>query len=187
MNNNDNFKISPFALNQIKKNSSWYMTLGIGLVILGSLAILFSFISTIVSVVYLGIFIIILGIFEAVKAFKINLWANFFLHLFLSILYIVCGLFITINPTASALSITFLLAIFFVVTGILRIIFGLAKHVPHRIWLVINGIVTLLLGLLIWYEWPYSGLWVIGTFIGIDTIFTGWTWIMLSAEAKKLK
>lgn len=187
MNNHDIFQINPHALKQLKKNSSWYLALGIGLVTLGSLATIFSFISTIVSVIYLGIFIIILGLFEGVKALKIHLWSNFFLHLFLSILYIIIGIFIILNPAASALSLTFLLSIFFVVSGIMRIIFGLSKHVPHRIWLVINGIVTLILGLLIWYEWPYSGLWVIGTFIGIDTILTGWTWIMLSIEAKKLK
>ncbi len=187
MNNNNDFQIHPHVLRQIQENRNWYLGLGIGLVVLGSLAIIFSFLSTLISVVYLGLLIIIVGIFEGVKAFKINLWANFFLHLFLSIFYIVGGFFITLNPALSALSLTLLLAIFFVVSGILRIIFGLAKHVPHKGWLILNGVVTLALGLLIWYEWPYSGLWVIGTFIGIDAIFTGWTWIMLSMATKKLK
>ena len=59
--------------------------------------------------------------------------------------------------------------------------------IPHKGLLLFNGIITLILGILIWAEWPFSGLWVIGTLVGIDAIFTGWTWILLSLKAKNLK
>lgn len=91
------------------------------------------------------------------------------------------------NPKASATSLTLILGIFFVLSGLLRIIFSMVRDSPHRGWLFINGILTLILGILIWYEWPYSGLWVIGTLVGIDTIINGWTWVMLSLIARKLK
>jgi uncharacterized membrane protein HdeD (DUF308 family) len=58
--------------------------------------------------------------------------------------------------------------------------------VPHKGWILISGAITLLLGILIWAQWPYSGLWVIGTFIGIDMILTGITWVQLSLIAKNL-
>jgi uncharacterized membrane protein HdeD (DUF308 family) len=57
---------------------------------------------------------------------------------------------------------------------------------PEWRWLLLNGAVTLLLGFLIWKQWPFSGLWVIGLFIGIDLIFTGWAWVMLSLTARRL-
>jgi len=180
-------KIDLSALNQLKTNWKWYLVLGIGLIIFGSLAAIFSIISTLVSVIYLGSFIIVLGFFEGAKSFKINKWSSFFLHLFLSILYIVGGFFILLNPTVNALSLTLLLAIFFIVAGILRIIFSFSSNVPHKTWIFLNGILTLILGILIWRQWPYSGLWAIGTLVGIDAIFTGWTWIMLSLEAKNIK
>ena len=45
---------------------------------------------------------------------------------------------------------------------------------------------TLLLGILIWVQWPVSGLWVIGLFVGIDMIFAG-TWLtMLALTARRL-
>jgi uncharacterized membrane protein HdeD (DUF308 family) len=46
--------------------------------------------------------------------------------------------------------------------------------------------VTLLLGILIWAQWPVSGLWVIGLFVGIDLIFSGWSWVALALAARSL-
>ncbi|MDR3646249.1 MAG: HdeD family acid-resistance protein [Candidatus Babeliales bacterium] len=175
------------ALNQLKENRGWYLALGIGLVALGILAVLFSIISTELMVIYLGAVLFVFGVFEVVKALKLSHWSNFFLHLFLGILYIVASIFIVIHPLANALSLTLLLAVFFVVAGIARIVFSFTNHVRNRGWLLLNGLVTLLLGILIWVQWPYSGLWVIGTIVGIDAIFTGWTWIILAIEAKNIK
>jgi uncharacterized membrane protein HdeD (DUF308 family) len=181
MNNQENYKD---ALRQLKAHANWYLILGIGLVIVGSLAVVFSLLSTLLSVIYLGAFLVMLGAFEAVRSFKAVGWSSF-LHILLAILYVISGLFIVINPGSSALSLTLLLGIFFVISGIMKIITSFVSVVPQqRTWLLLNGILTLFIGIFIWYEWPYSGLWVIGTFVGIDTIFTGLTWIMLSLAAK---
>jgi len=189
MNNNNN-KLDTTnpaqAIAQLKKNSSWYLLLGIGLIILGSLAVIFSYYSTVFSVIYLGLLLIAVGGFEIFQAFKVSRWSTFFLDLILGILFIVGGIFMVIDPTVNAINLTLFLAIFFVVSGILKVIFAYSKDIPHKFWLVLNGVLTFILGLLIWKQWPYSGLWVIGMFVGIDSIFTGWTWIMLSLAAKKI-
>jgi uncharacterized membrane protein HdeD (DUF308 family) len=49
-----------------------------------------------------------------------------------------------------------------------------------------DGIVTLILGLLVWRQWPSSSLWVIGTLVGISMIFTGATRLMISLAARRL-
>lgn len=175
------------ALRQLKENWGWLMALGIAMLIIGTLAIIFSFTSTIISVIYFGALLLTAGIMEGIKSTRVSQWSTFFLHLFLSILYIVGGIFIMIHPAVNAITLTLVLAIFFVISGILRMIFSLGRQLPHRSWLFISGILTLLLGILIWQQWPYSGLWVLGTFLGIDLIFTGWTWIMLSMAAKEMK
>ena len=51
----------------------------------------------------------------------------------------------------------------------------------------INGICTTILGILIWQQWPVSGVWALGLLLGVDMIFTGWTWIMLSLAAKSIR
>lgn len=183
----DNNKISPEAIMQFKENSSWYLILGLLLVVLGSLAIIFSAWSTIVSVIYLGSMLVALGLFKAIKAYKVSKWSNFFLNIFLSVLYTVFGFFIVFYPGINAITLTLFFAILFIISGITRIIFAIGKYTPQRGLLIINGIITLILGGLIWYQWPSSGLWVIGTFVGIEAIFTGFNWIMLSLHAKELK
>jgi uncharacterized membrane protein HdeD (DUF308 family) len=42
------------------------------------------------------------------------------------------------------------------------------------------------MGFLLLAQWPASGLWVIGLFVGIDLIFRGWTWIRLALDLHKM-
>lgn len=179
--------INSLSLKQLKENWNWYLILGISLVVVGTLALIFSYATTLFSVIYLGIFLMVIGVIEGIQSFKLSQWSNFFLHLFLGILYFIGGLFLIIYPTINAVSLTLLLAVFLIVSGILKIFFAFTKKTPHKGALIFSGILTVILGCLILYQWPLSGLWVIGMFVGIDAIVTGWTWILLSLQAKKLK
>jgi uncharacterized membrane protein HdeD (DUF308 family) len=172
---------------RLSKNWYWYLFLGISLVVFGTLAILFSYTATIFSVIYLAGLLLIVGVIELVQAFKMRFWNKFFLHLILAILYLAAGGFILTNPALNAIYLTLLLALFFVCSGLLKIFFALTHKLPHRGWIILSGGLSLLLGILIWQQWPVSGLWVIGFFVGIDALFTGWSWIMLALMAKRLK
>jgi uncharacterized membrane protein HdeD (DUF308 family) len=57
---------------------------------------------------------------------------------------------------------------------------------PHWGWVLFGGVLNLLLGILIWWGWPASALWVIGLFVGIDMIYNGWTWVVLALSLKRL-
>jgi len=185
MDNYFNNELTPAAEKQLRENKGWFHMLGIGLIALGTLAIVFSLTSTLITVMFIGLCMAIFGAFEAIKAFKMSQWSNFFLHLFLGLLYLVGGAFTAFNPTINALSLTMLLSIFFVVAGLLRVYFALTNKLPNRFAALLNGILTIVLGGLLWYQWPVSGLWAIGTLLGIDAIVTGWNWIMLSWNADK--
>lgn len=177
----------PLSLKQLKENWAWYLVFGIAMSIFGIFATVYSFTATLFSIIYFGITLIILGIFEVVQAFKLNRWSNFFLHMFLGILYSVGGFYMLYNPLINALTLTLLFSFFFIISGILKVIFSLLNKMPHKIWLLINGILTTVLGILILQQWPISGLWAIGLMLGVDMIFTGWTWIMLSLAAKNIE
>ena len=62
----------------------------------------------------------------------------------------------------------------------------MSTHFQHWVWLLLNGIVSLVLGILIWRGWPETGYWVIGMFIGIDMLFYGWSLVMLSMGIRSL-
>jgi uncharacterized membrane protein HdeD (DUF308 family) len=171
----------------LQHNAPWFLTLGISLVLLGTLALCFSFFTTLISIFYLGIMLVVLGIFEAVQSVNVRYWSKFFLHVLLSVLYLVGGVMIIMHPLISEVNITLFLCFFFIVTGIFKIIFALTHHMVNKGWNILDGIVSLLLGILILQELPEAGLWVIGMFVGINMLLTGWTWIMLSYAVKRIK
>jgi uncharacterized membrane protein HdeD (DUF308 family) len=174
------------AIKQLTENWAIYVGTGFYLITLGTLALIFSNVTTLVSVTLLGLFIIFLGAFEFTTSIKINKLTSFFFHLFISFLYWISGFYMIIRPTLSAATLTLLFAILFVTAGIMRIVASLFDA-PHRWWLLLNGLLSLVLGILLWQQWPYSGVWFIGSILGIESILTGWTWMMLGIKAKKYK
>ena len=70
-------------------------------------------------------------------------------------------------------------------------IFRALSAVSHRYigwgWMLFSGIVTLALGWMVYKQWPVSGLWFIGLYLGIDMILNGWTWIMLALGSRRLE
>jgi len=141
---------------------------------------------TLASVLLFGWLLVISGIMHSVHAFRVHPWGGFTRHLLGGVLSLVVGLLIVANPAAGALSLTLLLAEFFMVGGIFRIVAAVSFRFPGRGWAVLGGLVTLILGIMIWSEWPVSGVWVIGTFVGIDLIFDGWSLVMTGMAARQL-
>jgi uncharacterized membrane protein HdeD (DUF308 family) len=70
-------------------------------------------------------------------------------------------------------------------SGVFRIVFALSERFAGWPWVLLNGAVTLMLGFLIYKQWPASGLWVIGLFVGIELIFNGWAWVMLALGLRR--
>jgi len=187
---NDRQDITPFTknfceLDDLRKQWGWFLFLGIIFMALGVLAVATSTTVTLISVVFLGIVLLIGGIIQIGYAFWTYGWSGFFLSLLAGILYTVTGFLLVDHPTAGALSLTLLLAAFYVVGGLFRIVASLMMKFERWGWALFSGIVKFLLGFLIWLGWPETGLWVFGLFIGIDLIFYGWFWVLLALTAKE--
>ena len=176
-----------FSLAEFQNNRGWFLALGILLVVAGSLAIVYDVAATILSVLFFGWLLIIAGAFETVQSFWQPKWGGLFLHLMVGILAVVVGFHLVTSPAAGALVLTLIMAIYFMVIGIFRIITALAVRFPNWGWILVSGLITFILGIMIKSQWPMSGLWIIGLFIGIDMIFSGWSYIMLSLAAKKAR
>jgi uncharacterized membrane protein HdeD (DUF308 family) len=162
----------------------WFLALGIALVVLGTIAIGSACIATEAAVVLFGFLLLAGGITEIVSAFWAGRWSGTLVHLLIGILYTFVGLIVIDNPVNAAIQLTLIIAIFLMISGIFRIVFALSERFTGWGWVLLNGGVTLLLGMLVYKQWPTSGLWIIGLFIGIEMIFNGWAWIMLSFGLK---
>jgi uncharacterized membrane protein HdeD (DUF308 family) len=167
----------------------WFLILGIAMVVLGTFAISYACIATItVTATWLfGFLMIAGGIGEIINAFHAGRWSGTLIHLLLGVLYAIVGLMIVDQPEGAAVQLTLLIALFLIVSGIFRIVFAISERFTGWGWVLLNGGVTLLLGMMIYKQWPSSSLWVIGLFIGIDLIFNGWAWIMLSMGLRRFR
>jgi len=133
-----------------------------------------------------GCFMVVAGIFYLVGAFFTRGWGGFFLSLLAGVLYLAAGLILIDHPMEAAILYTVLLAVFFFVEGLFRIVAALAGQFRHWGWVLLNGVVTLLLGVLIWRQWPLSGLYVVGLFLGINLVVSGASYVSLGLAARKL-
>ena len=174
------------GIDELKKRWVWFVALGLLLVILGAIALASSVLFTIASILFFGCLMIFVGVLQTVHALIAKRWGGFFMDLVIGLLNSAVGVMIVANPEAAAAAITLLIAMFLILGGILRI--GLAFAIPfhHVFWLALHGIINVLLGIMIIQQWPLSGLWVIGLFIGIDMIFNGWSLVMLGMAAKQI-
>jgi uncharacterized membrane protein HdeD (DUF308 family) len=53
-------------------------------------------------------------------------------------------------------------------------------------WLLVNALITLLLGGLIWFHWPSSSVWAIGILVGVNLLMTGFSRLMFGLAARNL-
>ena len=96
------------------------------------------------------------------------------------------GLLVVTHPAAGALAWTLLFASFFTVVGLFRVMAAIRLKFPHWGWAAFDGSVTLLLGILLWAEWPWSGVWFLGLAVGISLLLRGWSNVMLAVAVRSL-
>jgi uncharacterized membrane protein HdeD (DUF308 family) len=171
---------------ELHKHWLLFFVLGLVSVIVGFLAISSSFVVTMASVFVFGVLLLIAGATEVIHAVMVRNLKGFALHLLAAAMYLFAGLFMLEDPIRAAAVVTLLIAASFLVGGTLRIIFAIAVQFHAWPWVVLNGLVDLILGVMIWREWPESSLWVIGLFVGIDLFLHGWSWMMLALSVRTL-
>jgi uncharacterized membrane protein HdeD (DUF308 family) len=172
--------IPGLGIEEVRAHRTWYLCIGVALIILGTIAIGSAELMTMVSVMFLGWILIFAGLFEVVHGFARRAWGGFFVNLMGGLLYTVTGLLMVSHPGVAAVTLTFMIAMLLIVAGTFRIFVAFSTPIHHRGWLILNGAISLFLGFCIMDSWPVSGMWVIGLFIGIDMIFDGWTEVMLA-------
>jgi uncharacterized membrane protein HdeD (DUF308 family) len=169
----------------IKRGGGLLIGLGIALVILGFLAVGAPLVTGVAVAITVGFFVVVTGILEVVMAFKAQSWGKGILSAILGALSIVAGALMIAHPLMGLGFLTILVAAYFLVHGFFEIIEAFQlRPAPGWGWELFSGILTLILGILIWRQWPVSGAWAIGVLVGIHVLMSGWAAIMLGAAAR---
>ena len=173
-------------LHELRHKWGWFLALGIVMTVLGIVALALIPAASLATVLVLGWLTVFSGIAEGVHAFQVRGWGGMFLHLIAGIAALLIGLLVVTHPVAGALAWTLLFASFFTVIGLFRIFAAIRLKFPHWVWAVFDGSITLLLGILLWADWPWSGIWFLGMAVGISLLLRGWSNVMLALAVRTL-
>jgi uncharacterized membrane protein HdeD (DUF308 family) len=174
------------GLEEIRRHWFGYLCLGIALLVVGTLALGATVVVTLATAIFLGWLMVIGGILEAGHAFWRRAWSGFFFDLLIGLLYAVVGFMFIARPGLAAETLTLFIAVMLLIGGLFRIAVAISAHFRNWGWILLNGVIDVVLGIMILNQWPESGLWVIGLFVGIDMIFNGWSLIMLALAARSV-
>ena len=173
-------------LGQVRRHWGLHLTLGFVLLFLGIVAIAYAMATSLVSVLVFGWLLVGGGLFQGILAFRVQSWGGFFLHLLAAVLEIIVGVLVIGSPAEAALGITLLLAVYLLVGGLFRTVGALSLGLPGTGWAVLGGVVSFLLGLALWRQWPVSGLWFIGMCVGLARLLHGGAWIIFALAVRRL-
>jgi uncharacterized membrane protein HdeD (DUF308 family) len=173
-------------LQALRKNWYWFLVLGIGLIVMGFIAIGYPIVATAVTVKVFGVLMLVSGVIEIVSGIWTKGWGGFFAHLLCGLLYLFVGTVFLERTFGSAALLTLLVTMFLFAVGVFRIVVAFSQRFSGWGWMVFSGAISLFLAFLIWQDLFESAFWVIGTFVGIELVFNGWSWVMLGLAAKTI-
>jgi uncharacterized membrane protein HdeD (DUF308 family) len=175
------------ALTQpIKKASGWGIAFAVLIILAGIIAVMLPLASGIAITIVIGWLLVISGIFTVADAFHGKGVAHFIWRLLVGIVFSVGGLDIAFVPLRGLFTLTFVLAVILFVQGIISVISFFRHRTLHGSgWVLFNGLVNILLGGIIWYDGPRAAVWLIGTLVGINLIFSGFSRLMIWIAVRK--
>jgi uncharacterized membrane protein HdeD (DUF308 family) len=171
----------------LKRASRASLVLSIVLIIFGLLAITLPIATSIGVVIVIGWLVIFDGLAQLVHAFQSKGVGHIGWKLLVAVFYLVAGGYLVASPGLGAAGLTLVLGIFLFAEGVADLVAYFAtRKTGSSPWMLLDGVITLVLGLMIWGHWPVSSLWVIGTLVGVSMVMTGTTRLMMALAVRKL-
>lgn len=174
---------------RVRQYWCWLFSFGVLLVLGGTVAVVVpaaTAATSVVAMIVLGTTLIVCGVATIVAAIWTGKWTGLMPQLLCGVLYLVSGYIISDEPLRSAAMMAAFIAAMFVILGAFRIIVALLVRFPHWGWALLNGFITLMCGVVIFRHFASSAIWVVGLLVGLEMLFHGWTWIMLSMAIKNI-
>jgi uncharacterized membrane protein HdeD (DUF308 family) len=171
----------------VKRAAGASLALSAILIIFGIFAITLPMASSIGVAIVIGWLVMFAGITQLIHAFQSKGIGPIVWKLLVAVFYLVAGAYLLEHPALGASGLALALGVFLFAEGVADIVaYFSARKAGSSPWVLLDGIITLALGLMIWNQWPVNSLWVVGTLVGISMIMTGATRFMMALAVRKL-
>lgn len=170
-----------------KKNAGWLVALGVLTVIAGGLAIGSPLLSGLSVVVFIGVALAIGGVARTIAAFSAGSFGQGTLAFIGGIFTFGAGLILAARPGIGLATLTLMLGAYLLVDGISGTVLAFRVR-PESGWgsILFSAIMGVILGFLLLREWPLSGMWAIGTLLGVNLLVSGFSMISVGSAARSL-
>jgi uncharacterized membrane protein HdeD (DUF308 family) len=129
--------------------------------------------------------LLVAGVAQIILAFRSGGMGESIMLVVLGLLGIVAGGYMLSQPGLALGVLTLFLAGFFIAEGIIEIIAAIrARPAPGWGWFLFGGVLSLLLGLMVWRQFPLSGAWAIGTLVGVRLLMSGVSLVAIGSSIK---
>jgi uncharacterized membrane protein HdeD (DUF308 family) len=177
--------IASELLDGIKRNARLAVIVGILMVICGFMALGTPFVAGMSVTIFVGAMLAVSGIGQCVLAFRAGAFGKGLLIFVMGALTAVAGFYLISQPVAGLAAIALFLAVYFIASGAVELISAFQiRPADGWGWMLFSAIVTLLLGIMIWRQFPLSGAWAVGVLFGVKLIMSGWTLIFLGRSVR---
>ena len=174
-------------IEMVRHASTVSIAWGVLLIVLGMAAVASPFLAAVAVNVAVAWLIVLAGVVHLLLAFRAHGPGSMIWKLLVGIAYVCFGGYLIARPVLGVASLTLLLASLFLIEGILDIVlFVKMRPMQGSSWVLLDGIVSLLLGLMIYMQWPSSAAWAIGTLVGVSLIVSGVSRVMMSMAVRKV-
>lgn len=124
----------------------------------------------------------------AALALAVNAWHNKQQNMSLWLrpfVLVALALIIFIHPAIILGVLGLLIAIYFLISGFSSIVVSFELHSSAKIFSLLNGVISLILGVVVLTNWPFSSAWIIGLIIGVTFIFDGIALLSIANQVKQ--
>jgi len=110
----------------------------------------------------------------------------FVLQVILGIFYVGAAGVLLKRPFEGLVTLTLIAGILIFIDGVIQVIGAFdMKPLYGWTWGLFSGILAIILGILIWSNWPQSSEWVLGLLIGVNLITNGFAVFKISSQVRK--
>lgn len=167
--------------------TGWSIALGILLILCGLFAIAIPFIAGIAASVVFGWLILFGGVMHLVYAWSERGAGAVIWQILIGLAYLAAAFWLLTRPVAGLAALTVVLAFYIAVEGVLElIVFASVRRFRGSYWFLIDGIISLVVAGLIFWQWPFSSVWAIGTLLGISLLFSGMARLTMPVHRRRL-
>jgi uncharacterized membrane protein HdeD (DUF308 family) len=170
-----------------RRFTGWYILAAVMFIVLGLYAIIEPATAVVGIAMLLGWLLIFGGVAHLIATLRGGSAKRVVFQMLSAVAFLLGGLYILTHPQLAIGTLTVLLAVVIFAAGVFDIItyFRLQREHPSG-WMLANGIVALLLGALIWIQWPSSSAWAVGTLVGVNLLMTGITRLIFGVTGRRL-